>query len=502
MRKIPATMATQHPDNAGKAYFCDKRFISAQDEIEECYRCFSELGVGEYMWDWEGKFVDEAVIDRLFTSYHEFFKKNQIGKDIFLTFRIPNVWLETSHKLPRAFMNLITAENAARNYKLHSPPLFEVILPMTTEAKQLIYIQKTFTKIAHATEEIFDMKSNLKMVDVIPLFETFESIFDSKKILKKYLDFLKKDFSYTPDYMRIFTARSDPAMNSGFLPAKLGSKLAVNFYHEFGEENGIEVFPWIGGGSLPFRGGINPENLSAAIDEYKGVATLTIQSAFRYDYDLDTVKKSIDRLNKEIPANTNKYTRVSPKETKILREFIEKSDKIYKETVENIADIINRVATRLPSHRERVQHIGLFGYSRGIGKVSLPRAIKFTGALYSLGVPPELIASGRSLQMAQDMGILDLIHHLCPYLKEDFRHAGHYFNQENLEILAKDNRVWNDIKNGINYIEKYTGAPIGPEKPHHLIHRNLSSNIYQKFLLNEDFSDDVLAAAEIRKSLG
>ena len=71
MRKIPVTMATQHPDNAGNSPFLDKAFVSAQDEIDECYKCFSELGVHEYMWDWEGKFVDEAVIDRLYSKYYE-----------------------------------------------------------------------------------------------------------------------------------------------------------------------------------------------------------------------------------------------------------------------------------------------------------------------------------------------------------------------------------------------------------------------------------------------
>ncbi len=502
MRKIPVTMATQHPDNAGKAYFNNKRFFSAQDEIEECFRCFSELGVEEYMWDWEGKFVDEAVMDRLYNLHHDFFSENQIGRDLFLTFRIPNIWLESSHKLPRAFMNMITAENAAKTYKFHSPPLFEVILPMTTKASQLIYLQKTFAKISNATEDIFDMKTNLKTIDVIPLLEEFSVISGAKAILTEYVDFLKDEYGITPEYMRVFTARSDPAMNAGLLPAKLVSKQAISIYHEFGKERGIEMFPWIGGGSLPFRGGINPENTKAVCDEYAGVGSLTVQSAFRYDYDLEEVKNAIAMFNEKIPERRLDYIHLSDDENEALNEFNTEVAGFFRDTVEPIAGLINTVAGNLPSHRERMQHIGLFGYSRGIGDVTLPRAIKFTGSLYSVGVPPELIGSGRALVLAKKMGILDLVNKLCPYLKEDFAHAGHYLNRENLNLLCEQNDAWKDIRNEIEDIEHLVGVEIGPDEAHQIIHRNLTSNIYHQLQLNEDFSEDCLRAAEIRKSLG
>lgn len=502
MRKIPATMATQHPDNARAAYFTGKRFLSAQDEIEECYRCFAEMGVGEYMWDWEGKFVDEAVIDRLYNQHHDYFKENQLGRDIFLTFRVPNIWIESSHKLPRAFMNMITAEKAAKTYGFHAPPLFEVILPMTANSEQMCYLQKTFSKIAHASEDIFELKSDMRMIEVIPLFEEFSVMADVKKHLQEYVDFLQKEYKHKPEYMRVFTARSDPALNAGLLPAKLAAKMAVASYHEFGEANGIEMYPWIGGGSLPFRGGINPENIDPSIDEHRGFATMTVQSAFRYDYDMDDVKAAIAKMNEELPKNRLKYERINDEDKLKLNEFNTKVADFYKATIEEIAETVNKIAAKLPGHRERMQHIGLFGYSRGLGKVKLPRAIKFTGSLYSIGVPPELIGSGRALRLAQEMGIMALLERLCPYIREDFRHAGHYLNRENLDLLCQDNSAWKTVRDEINDIESILGIAIGPEKPHHMMHRNFASNIYHRLQLDEDFSEDVLKAAEIRKSLG
>ena len=373
---------------------------------------------------------------------------------------------------------------------------------MCESGDQLIYLQRTFSKIAKATEDIFDIKSSLETIDVIPLLEKFEVITNAKKILGQYVDFLEEEYGIKPSYMRVFTARSDPAMNAGFLPAKLLAKQAIALYHEFGEERDIEMYPWLGGGCLPFRGGINPENVDAVIEEQKGLGSLTVQSAFRYDYELDQVKSAIDRFNEEIPKNRKDYMRLTEEEHAQLNEFNTQVADFFRATVEKIAGIINTIAGKLPSHRERVQHIGLFGYSRGIGDVTLPRAIKFTGSLYSIGVPPEMIGSGRALKLAKEMGILDLINKMCPNLKADFEHAGHYLNRENLDLLCEKNEAFKAVRDEISEIEEIIGCEIGPSKTHHIIHRNLTSTIYHKLQLEEDFSEDVLKAAEIRKSLG
>ncbi|MEK7145684.1 MAG: phosphoenolpyruvate carboxylase, partial [Patescibacteria group bacterium] len=243
-RKIPATMATQHPDNAQAAYWCDKKFISTSDEIEECFLSFSELKCDEYMWDWEGKFVDESVIDKLFRQHHDFFKKHPLGKDFFLTFRIPNIWKEKGFRLARAFMNILTAEDLAEEVKLHSPPIFEVILPMTKTAEQLMHVQETFAKIAELKDQIFkSSKGAMKQIDLIPLFEEVDDLNHVERVLEPYLAAYKKAFGKKPTYMRPFIARSDPALNAGLVPAVLSSKVAISTIYKIGKKHKIEMYP-------------------------------------------------------------------------------------------------------------------------------------------------------------------------------------------------------------------------------------------------------------------
>src|SRR5581483_3322338 len=130
-RKIPATMATQHPDHASKPFWYKEAFIPAIAEAKECFLNFSELGITEYKWDWEGKLVDESVLERLFAEHFDYFKKHPLGKDEFLTFRLPNPKVETEFRMSRALMGIASAAGLAKQVGLHSPPLFEVILPMT-----------------------------------------------------------------------------------------------------------------------------------------------------------------------------------------------------------------------------------------------------------------------------------------------------------------------------------------------------------------------------------
>jgi len=503
-RIIPATMATQHPDNACAPYWekDGDGFVSTHEEVEECYSAFADLDCQEFMWDWEGKYVDEAVVDKIFHSFYGYFKKHQLGKDKFLTFRIPNIWHERGYGLARALMGILTAESFARDLKFHTPPLFEVILPMTDKAENIIYIQKTFTKLANFKCKLFKDPCYFNYLNVLPLLEGIDDLINCKKLLERYLSIHKKIYKHKPEYLRLHIARSDPALNSGLVPAVVAGKIALSEYYKFGKKHGIKIFPAIGVGTLPFRGSLSPERINDFLKEYAGIKTVYIQSAFRYDFPLPKVKRAIKELNKKLQKTSATLYDQSEIDAGVL--ICKTFAPIYKKTVEAIADKINQVSKQVPGRRERKLHIGLFGYSRGVGKKKLPRAIPFTAVLYSLGIPPELIGTGRGLKELQRHNIKHNIKLEDYYLnfRKDIILASRYLNKENLNQLADSNRGWKGIKEDVEILENYLNIELGPKKNSDFIHRNISSNIFYLLKAKKSVTKEIIESGKIRHSLG
>lgn len=500
-RRIPVVMATQHPDNAGVPFWYDNAFIDAQAEIEEVYQSFFKLNTEEYMWDWEGKFADEAMIEKLFEKYFEAFHKKQLGRDIFLTLRIPNIWEEKTFKLARAYMSVLSAAEFAKSLKVQTPPVFEFILPMTKSADQLAHIQSTFQKTAKLNQKIFgnsDFKDGY--IHIIPLFESIDDLAGCAEVLEDFLRVHYKTFKYDPPHLRAFIARSDPALNAGFIPAVLATRLALREFYRIGKKYKLPVYPIIGTGSLPFRGGVNPENIEKTIQQYEGVKTITIQSAFRYDYPLSEVTKALAYIKKQL-AKPKPLT-FNNEEFKKLKEINNIFRDLYCKTVEQASGLINEMALKVPRRRERVQHTGLFGYSRGMGKTKLPRAITFTAAWYSLGIPPEFIATGRGLKIIKQKGLLPLLEKHFFTLRSELIHAGKYLNIENLENLASRHSWARDILEDVTLCAQILHIEIGPQKDYHFLHRNLTSTIVLKKSLGLDFTEELVEAGMVRKSLG
>lgn len=501
MHKIPSAMATQHPDNASGTYFDNSKFISVNQELEECFRSYNDLGCDEYMFDWEGKFADSSLVEKLYRNYNDFFTNQPLGNSIRLTMRIPNKWEGYNFSLPQAFMSILTSKDFVSSIGIKENPIFEIILPMTKNADQLIETREAFQEMSRFKEKSFHYNnSNMEDIEMIPLFEGTDDLCDAKAVLEDYFKKCTQKFKKIPAYMRPFMARSDPAMNSGLIPAVISCQAALSNFRQVEEKHGVPMYPIIGCGSLPMRGGMNPYNLKDVLPQYKGVRTVTLQSAFRYDYPLESVKEAIAIIKKELPKM--KADILSDEDIKNIKKLNKIFEDIYRSSIENIANFINEIADHVPSRRERVQHIGLLGYGRGVGNVKLPRAIKFTAALYSIGLPPEFIGLGRALKKAKEEGLIDLIYKLFRTLQHEIRHAGKYLNHENIDHLCKINPEFKNIRKDINLAGEILNMELGPIYEKHFVHRNLSSTIYYKWMMKNPFLKELEEAGEMRRSLG
>ncbi len=502
-RKIPITLATQHPDNANAPYWTDSPFVTAAQEVEECFRSFSDLDCDEYMWDWEGKFVDEAVVDRLDMSYYDYFKKHPLGKEKFLTFRVPNIAQEGQARLSRAFMGILSASYTASQLGLHVPPLFEVIHPMTKSSSELLTLQKKFIETARFQARIFGVeKLQPEFLEIIPLIEGTGTLLKSRKILREYCRYAQRFLGKKLTYVRPFIARSDPALDGGFLAAVLSAKAALSEYFIFEKESGIKVYPMIGAGSLRFRGGLSPHTIEEFVSTYPGLSTVTLQSSFRYDHPLPEVKRAIRKLQHLLPDTSRKI--FTPQQMQRLNELDSILVRHYRSTIEGLSVFINQIAKFIPARRERMQHIGHFGYSRQMGKagLKLPRAITFTAVFYSLGIPPELIGLGRGLEEARQHKLLPFIEEVYPELRQVICDVGRYLNRENLDLLSNLLPSFKAVKKGLHLLESFIGSQLGPIEPDDFLHRNYTSNVVRRWILKQDFQEDILRAAQIRKSLG
>lgn len=294
---------------------------------------------------------------------------------------------------------------------------------------------------------------------------------DAHNITREYLQ--DKDV----EYQRVFLARSDPAMNYGLISAVLLNKIALQRLYRLSEDIGIKIYPIVGVGSAPFRGNLRPQTVERVAKEYPSTYTFTIQSAFKYDNSPEEVREAIRKLQERevgLPQEIDE---------KRSLEIIRKYSQEYQKQVIELASVINKVAKYVPSRRKRKLHIGLFGYSRSIGGITLPRAITFTSALYSIGLPPEILALN-----GLDKEDLKFIKEVYVNFEDDLRDSLRYFNEDTyfLPELLKTR-----IKDLLDFeIDKE--------------HKEITAHIISLLKENktEALGEYVLRAASLRKFLG
>lgn len=430
--RIPKTMSTQHPDNVASPFFAANQELGGDDEIKEAFYAYSHLKCTEQLWDCEGKETDNYVVKKLLTGYEPYFTNTTLGEDVFLTLRVPNpaverseakILLETLESIPRSY------DTAKLFYGKDVAPVFEVALPMATDRRQLLNIARYYRRHVAGKKDaslggttvgewIGEFKP--EQIRVIPLFEDKESMLGSADAVRTLITEEKIE-----DHQRVWLARSDPALNYGSLASVLIEKVALQRLHSLQEELSVPLYPILGCGSAPFRGNLRPDNAGNSLKGYPSVHTFTLQSAFKYDYPVEQVEKAVATINE---AKTGKPFQVD--EEKALG-MVERLTASYQRQITELAPLINDVSSYIPPRRKRKLHIGLFGYSRQMGQTQLPRAIKFCGALYSLGIPPDLL--GLDALTAKD---LELAHAVYPSFEQDLKDALQYLNVENFRSLA------------------------------------------------------------------
>ncbi len=479
-------MGTQHPDNVATPFFAENSELGGEDEIREAYYAFSHLGMDEQMWDCEGKEVDNFVIKKLLTRYEPFFREKVLGEDLFLTLRVPNptvekseakILLETLESIPRSF------DAAKLFYGKGIAPIFEVILPMTASAKSLDRVYRYYSDFVVGKKNRPFKENDITIaewigdfmperINVIPLFEDMQHMLRAGHIVRSYLQ--DKDVKH----QRVFLARSDPAMNYGMVSAVLANKIALRRLHEVEIETGVKIYPIIGAGSAPFRGNLKPQTVRRTTEEYPSAHTFTVQSAFKYDSPPDAVKEAIRALRERetgLPVEIDEERCLD-----IIRRYTAE----YQKQMLAFAPLINQIAKHVPGRRKRKLHTGLFGYARNVGEIKLPRVITFTCALYSIGLPPEIL--GLNALTDDDFKFLKGMY---IHFDDDLRDALKFYNPK-LNMLPK------------TLTDKVQAWLPGVKKNEE--HVELSQNIFESLNENrtENLGESVVRAASIRQFLG
>jgi phosphoenolpyruvate carboxylase len=207
-----------------------------------------------------------------------------------------------------------------------------------------------------------------------------------------------------------------------------------------------------------------------------------------------------------------------------------------------ILDYITETSEYVPNQRERILEIGDVAYYRRIRNIksifqayrnskitaemlnlslerfgSLPRAIKLSATLYSMGIPPEFLGLGNGIQeIKQKLGqkwVDQLLDYIYPTIKDDIKFSSQFYYSSIIEPER--------ISKGIKILETFFPFE-PPDDRHQILSETALSIIMRSGMIkpprdkiieedilsyltgntNSNLSNLILAMGKIRRSLG
>ncbi len=474
MRKIPTSMGTQHPDSAS-------RYVSIREEAAEAVEALTPapegLGLEEFMIDFEGKMTPYHQTADI---AHQLIAKGLLpGRDVWLTPRISNATEETVFRQLMALMSIIEADYDIMRGDEPAGGIEEVILPMVKGAGDLINIRGRIADIMELAHKEFGMERDPNALGVIPLIEDIPNMLGFAKFFREYHEFCKQK-GFSNSRLRFMIARSDPAVIYGLVASVLAARIIISDAAVLGDDLELESAPIYGGGALPFRGHVRVENLSNLIKNFSGIKTVTIQSGMRYDHEPGAAAQAAAILRRELPGSVAR--RFTPDEAVFMKDVLVRFATEYMSKFSQVVELAGKISDIIPQQRDRLTRRGPTGYARRppdprelCGLVddigldarlkaikmpkdrAIPRAITFTAALYTVGIPPEFLGVGDGLAAVAKVhgqeGIDQLLD-IYPALTHDIEFASRFLS---LKVAKRffSHEFMSALRRGLSRTQEY-----------------------------------------------